>query len=435
MISLGSILLAVLLGALLVYRFGEWAGTGPRWAGWLLVFGAGSALGIALTSCLFFLCLLLLPGMPRASLCIRLALLAVLAYECRRKRLPAQNPPGPQHAYAALLWVAFAAALLLVTNGMSSAWDANPHGNWDAWSIWNLRARFLAGGDGLVSRAWSLKLSFTHPEYPLLLSSFVAACWSDAGAVSTTAPLATAYLFFLALVALVTGGIAALRGAASGLLAGICLMGIPTLMMEVPAQYSDVPLACFLAGAVLLALLDWPVAAGAMAGCAAWTKDEGLLVLAILFVAVAILQKPRLWRFCCGAAPVAILALIFKFGIARGVQSLVSAGQVQKLTDFSRYSAIASAMLREIYHWHVEWYHPVLPLAILLIGLGLDRRYWRETVFCGAIALALLIGYFGVYLITPNDLQWQMDTSLTRLLVQVAPLILIAAFLSMRRPE
>jgi hypothetical protein len=439
MASLASILLAVALGGLLVYRFGGVTALRPRWAGWLLLFGAGAALGIALTACLFFILLTVFPGMPHLSLWVRLALVAAAAYECRRHRQPAApDEIRRPYPYAPLLWIAFAAALLFVTFGMSTAWEANPQGKWDAWSIWNLRAKFLAAGDGLASRAWSPALNFTHPEYPLLLSSFVASCWTDAGAVSPEAPLATSYVFFLALLAMVTGGIAALRGPAHGLLAGICLMGVPALLAEVPAQYSDVPLACFFAGALLFALLDRPVIAGVLAACAAWTKDEGILFLAILFVAVAVWKRPKILRFCCGAAPVAALVLVFKFVIARGTHSLVNgapAGLVHQLTDFSRYQATASAMVREIFAWNVGWYHPLLPIAILLIALRMDRRHFRDALFSAAIASAMVLGYFGVYVVTPNDLQWQLQTSLTRLFVQVSPIVLIAAFVAMRVPE
>ena len=53
---------AVLWGCLLVYRFGGWADLQPRWAAGLLVFGAGTSVGIGLTSVLFFLGRLALDG-------------------------------------------------------------------------------------------------------------------------------------------------------------------------------------------------------------------------------------------------------------------------------------------------------------------------------------------------------------------------------------
>jgi len=229
-----------------------------------------------------------------------------------------------------------------------------------------------------------------------------------------------------------------LRGPILGLLAGICLMGIPRLLAEVPAQYSDIPLACFLAGAVLFAVLDRPIVSGAMAGSAAWTKDEGLLFLAILVAAVALLKRRNLLRTCYGAAPVGALALIFKLVIARETHTMVYHAQSslsQKLFDFSRYQTIGSAMGQEIFTWNVGWYHPLLPLAILLAALRIDRRHLSDALFCAAITFTLLLGYFGAYVITPADLQWHIGSSLTRLFVQLSPLLLISVFATMRAPE
>lgn len=51
------------------------------------------------------------------------------------------------------------------------------------------------------------------------------------------------------------------------------------------------------------------------------------------------------------------------------------------------------------------------------------------------MALGLLAGYFGIYAITGNDLTWQLQTSLSRLLVQVWPLVLLAGFVTLREPQ
>jgi hypothetical protein len=67
--------------------------------------------------------------------------------------------------------------LAIATFVMSGFWQTNPHGNWDAWAIWNLRARFLIHGGNVAQRAWSPALISSHPEYPLLVSGFVARCW------------------------------------------------------------------------------------------------------------------------------------------------------------------------------------------------------------------------------------------------------------------
>lgn len=425
MTTIGSILLSVALGCLLVYRFAGLSTLQPHWAAWMLLFGAGASVGIGLASCLFF-------ATPRAALWVRFILLAAAGYECwRRRQAATKQEPLPQPPYTLYIWIAFGIALVIVTSAMSAAWEANPQGNWDAWSIWNLRAKFLAAGGGLAPRAWSPLLSFTHPEYPLLLSGFIASCWSDAGSISELAPIATSYLFFLALLGTVTGGIAVLRGAVPGLLAGLCLMGIPALLTEVPAQYADVPLACFMAGAVLFALLDRPAIAGVLAGFAAWTKDEGQLFLVILFAVIALLRRPTLLRFCYGAAPAGALVLIFKFAMARDTHSLIRGA---KVSDWSRIAMVASSMVREIFAWNAGWYHPLMPIAVLAIALRFDRRQQRDSLFCWVVASFLLLGYFSIYAITPNDVQWQLQTSLTRLFVQVCPIVLIAVFIALNVP-
>ncbi|HEY3738195.1 MAG TPA: hypothetical protein VGL53_00050 [Bryobacteraceae bacterium] len=433
--AIASILLSIALGCVLMIRFARLGELrqAPRWSVWFLVLGAGAACGMGLTSCLFFL----LHSVPApVGLILRLMLLAAFSYDCWRRR--GNQPvyqPLPRPPYLPFLWIAFALSLLIVTNAMSKAWDANPQGNWDAWSIWNLRAKFLAAGGGLASRAWSPMLNFTHPEYPLLLSGLIASWWTDSGVISDVAPIAAAFVFFLALVLLVTGGIAALRGPTLGLLAGLCLMGIPALLTEASSQYADVPLACFMAGAVLFALLERPILAGVFAGFAAWTKDEGLLFLAVMLVAVAVWKRSALARFCCGAAPCAILALTFKLVIARGTHSIVSgASPLAALFDFGRWEVVAFTMVKEAIGWNIGWYHALLPLMVLALMLRFDARQMRDGLFCAGIACALLLGYFAVYVITPNDLSWQLQTSLTRLFVQVCPVVLIAAFIGMNAP-
>lgn len=219
-------LVAVALGCALVYPSGGAGEFEPRWARALLVFGGGTAAGIGVTSCIFFLCRLAAPSTPKMAMVFEGALLAWLVYQIRRERKSeAERGALSASPYTLLLMAALIAALGIVTGAMSDAWQTNPQGGWDAWSIWNLRARFLASD--FPGRAWSAALTGTHPEYPLLLSGFIARCWSYAGGLSDSVPMAVSYLFFLALVATVTGGLAIWRSRTLGLLAGLALVASP----------------------------------------------------------------------------------------------------------------------------------------------------------------------------------------------------------------
>ena len=70
---------------------------------------------------------------------------------------------GPVIGALALVVVVACAVLLVDWIG------AHPHGRWDAWAIWNLRAKFLATPSDRWRDAFDPVVSWSHPDYPLLL--------------------------------------------------------------------------------------------------------------------------------------------------------------------------------------------------------------------------------------------------------------------------
>jgi hypothetical protein len=418
------VLEAVLLGWVLCAAFPDRTAR-PRLERLLLDCGAGAMIGIGLTSCLFFI--LQIPILPVRLL--EFALIAWAAYRAARSHTTAK----PVTETAPLVAAALIVAVGFATFGMMTAWDANPHGGWDAWAIWNLRARFLAAGIYSAPLAWSPQLgSTTHPEYPLLLSAFVARAWAFSHSLSQAVPIATSYICWLALVAMVTGGVAALRGRTLGLLAGLVIAASPSLLHEVPMQMADVPLAAYFAGAVVFLLLDRPALAGILAGFAPWTKDEGWLFLLVFLIVSAVFKREYVLRAIAGALPVTLLAAVFKVWFVRG-SSLVSSsvpGVGHRLADPGRYAMVFAAFGRESIAMRAGWYHPILPLIALAVAIGIVRR--REALYCAAVAGTMLAGYFAIYLITANDLRWQLGTSLYRLLVQVWPIVVIGVMLTLK---
>ncbi len=430
-------LFAVALGCLLVYRFTDFALLRPRWAGWLLTLGVGASLGIGLTSITFLLGFGLL-NVPGSSFWLEIAALVWIGYEIFRTRKgTAAGNAGNRFSLNLLLAGALLLALGVATAGISGAWDANPWGNWDAWSIWNLRARFLMAGGELSHRAWAATLG-SHPVYPLLISAFVARCWAYGHGFSAAVPIATSYLYLLALLSLTAGGLAILRSQSLGLLGGLALLGTPTILHEVPTQYADVPLACYMAGALVLILLNYPVLAGVLASMAAWTKDEGLLFLAVFLAMTTVLRSREALRAAAGALPVGVLVIAFKAVLARGTPAQLGSsatGLLSRIQSPSRYLQVIEGFASQFVGMASGWYHPLWPLLILAIVLRFDRARRQDFLYSGSICAFMLAGYFSVYVITVNDLEWQMQTSLGRLLVQLWPCLLLAIFMGLRTPE
>jgi hypothetical protein len=430
----------ILLGCLLVWRFADFSAVRPRWARAVLIFGSGAPVGMGLSASLFLLVGVLLRA-PVIAAVLEIVILAWTGYGLLRRR--EQNLERPGEVYRPLLWPITAMSLLLVLGIAAAAiwigWEANPNGNWDAWAIWNLRARYLAADPALAARAWSPVLSATtHPEYPLLLSSFVGRCWAFSRSFTTAVPATVSGVFFLALMALVGGSVAALRGPTLGLLAALSLAATPAVLHEVPAEYADVPLACYMAGAVAFVLLDRPLLAGILAGMAAWTKDEGLLFLAVFLAATTLFRRRSALSAIAGALPAVALVVLFKTVLARGNPSLLStslAGVGHRLGDVGRYGTVMGAFGREFLAMASGWYHPVLPMAVLAATLRFDEQQRREVAYTGSVLGAMLAGYAAVYLVTANDLTWLLQTSLSRLLVQAWPLLILAGFVGLRAPE
>ena len=439
MAGLFAVLLPVVLGCAFVLRFARLNNLQPRWAAALVIFGSGAAVGMGATSILFFLALLLIPASPSLAMWVEIGIVAWISYELFRHRSSGARAEGSYpFPWNLALMGGLILALALVIGAMSGAWESDPEGNWDAWTIWNVRARFLAAGGSLAQRAWSPLLRYTHPEYPLLTSAFVARAWAYSHSMSTAVPIAVSCMFFLALISLVTGGVAAWHSRPLGLLLGLALTATPTLVHAVPDQYADVPLACYFAGAIMLALLDRPALAGLLAGLAAWTKDEGLLFVAVFLTAAAVFKRRQLLRLFAGAAAGGAVAVFFKAVLARGIPSLLSGSPrnlAQHLTDPARYRQVALAMAAEFGNMGIGWYHPVLPALILAIALRFELRRERDLLFCCTVALLLYAGYFAVYIITPNDLTWQLQTSLSRVYLQFWPILLLAIWTALRSPE
>ena len=80
---------------------------------------------------------------------------------------------------------------------------------------------------------------------------------------------------------------------------------------------------------------------------------------------------------------------------------------------------------------------PVIVLGVYAFLMGRSSEARTSTAPLTALLTVLLMGaaYFTVYMITPNDLNWQVQTSLDRVLMQIWPSIVVTLFLFTRKPE
>ncbi len=232
-----AFLAAILSGWLLVRLTGPARGMRPRWAAVVLEAALGAGAGAGLFSFLYFGLLLMGAASAFMVLLADAVVLLLLAFLVRWRRVrtaPAGAPdagPNPPYRWTWLLVLVFGACLLPVLLTFMEVVQANPYGDWDAWAIWNLRAKYLAGPGETWRYAVSPLLTLTHPDYPLLTSGFIAHAWkAGGGQPTTTIPIATALLFSGSALALLVASLALLRGPSLGLLAGmVVLANVPFL--------------------------------------------------------------------------------------------------------------------------------------------------------------------------------------------------------------
>jgi hypothetical protein len=236
---------------------------------------------------------------------------------------------------------------------------------------------------------------------------------------------------------------------------GQVLLGSTGFIEQGASRCADIPLAFyFLATLVLFCLADrfkqtasvCSVLAGLMGGCAAWTKNEGLLfILCVPLARLAAAVPRRGWRFFAkemalfglGLLPIAATLAFFKNQHAPP-NDLV-AGQnpdatLDRLTDWSRYGLIG-------YFLRVNLMRiaggPLVVMAVYLLFMGKASRERRRVSITPIVLVVvmMLAGYMGAYVLSPNELLWHMTTSMDRLLFHHWPLVLFGFFLWAATPE
>ncbi|MBX3027044.1 hypothetical protein KF840_19240 [bacterium] len=407
-------------------------------------------LGLGLSSCTFFVALELCDGGRAGVAGIDALLLAAALVAWRRAGAAPAAPSTPLSAREGLLVAAVLAAALAAAISFLANTVQDPHGRWDAWATWNLRARWLAE----AGPAWrdGFAKPTIHGDYPLLLPGAVARLWVYGGGRDLVAPAAVAAAYGAALILLLYAALSSLRDRTQGLIGALCLLGTPFLLRIVAWQYADVPLAFnLLAVVALLALADHDPAggrllrlwAGVAAGLLAWSKNEGMvLVLGIVLVQGALMLARRApsprgaaW-FLAGLLPPAAVVLWFKLTLSPLSSQFhrQRATMLEQVADLSRYEAIGRAAVSELIRG-VGAILLALALYGILLGRTRDQRARRHATDALAIVGFAALAYGFTYLTSRVDLTWLLSYSMDRLLLQLWPCGLFAALLYLASPR
>jgi 4-amino-4-deoxy-L-arabinose transferase-like glycosyltransferase len=454
-----SLLVSAGLGVLLLRLL--WPRAAAPWR-WSLGTALGLSLGAAISAMLFFVWMLAF-GPARGLLPAEAALLGVIALVAvwhGDRKLPLSAPTsGVRSSRPALL---SGAVFLVVLVAAGAAFASNlmqhPHGEWDAWMNWDLKARmFYRGGEGWRA-AFSPAIPWSHPDYPIMVPSLVARSWLYAGRETLLGPALVAATFTFGTVALLATALWALRGLGQGMLAAVVLLSAPFFVIHSTSLYADVPVGFFFLTTFVCLALDarhgaattrFALLAGVAAGFSMWTKNEGLLFT--LAVGAGLLlgarsagwtaSRRRLIAFGAGALPLFLLTAAFKIGFAPPNDLISTLGihhTLGNLASPDRYYVTVREYVRHLAAFGdngvgtAAWV-----LVAYLLGVGVNRsELARPWVRVGAAALVLVLAvHFMVFVSMAHELSRLLASSLERLLLQVWPAMLFWFFMVVRAPE
>lgn len=331
-----------------------------------------------------------------------------------------------------------------------------PLSGWDAWFIWFVKARafFLDKGISAVFLTDPVYIQ-DHPEYPLLVPLALSWIYTAIGAASETAGKVIYPLQFAALLSIFYYGAARASGKKTGLIFATLLSITPIVLVHsagFPVQvdpaytsrdltgYADLAASIYFLGAGVFILLYareqgpvFAILASIMLAMGAWTKNEGLTFALIGFIILAVTafaggrKDFRILAF----AVIPLVVFILPWSAYKSVHGLGSEyvenmGPSVFFSNLTRLSEIVPFIAKYMFvkpgAIGLVWWAYVIS-AVLRARHVLSSR----TLVLHALILGQLSAYIFVYIITPVDLKWHLNTSLDRLLLHLIPLGMLSA--------
>lgn len=304
-------------------------------------------------------------------------------------------------------------------------------GKWDAWAIWSLHAKFLYFDDQFVN-LFTNNIEWTHPDYPLMLPSIIASIWKSIGIVSPMVPLFISYFTSLSLLLLVLSSFFEFKLKTLGILCFIVILSSILLDYFGSLQGSDTLLSTFILIPIVLMNhinkekpIFYLILIGFFAATNGWIKNEGLIFFVIFFLFFSFSNIKRIKNivfFLLGALIPLLFIIYFKTYYAP-VNDLIndsSIDSLNKLTEFNRYFTIYDYILEKVV------YKNSLLIILLISAIALDYKYCLTFGF--KVIISLFIIYIFVYVLTPLELEWHLNSSVDRIIHHISPAIIYTIF-------
>ncbi len=354
------------------------------------------------------------------------------------------------HRFAAIVFV-------MVLLMLSFLCIRNPYGFWDAWSIWNLKARYLFRAAEGWTGIFAKELNFSHPDYPLFLPLTIVRGWLYSGKENLWVPIVAGILPSFALLCSLYGGIRTQRGTISALLAILTMIATPFYFVMTVSQYADVLLSLAFLCSIIFITQSFKepdpgllTLSGMIVSLSAWIKNEGLLFCVVIFFCFCLENylrtrsflelKNSIKFFLKGALPALIILFFFKAWYAPKNDLFEAGFNYGNILDVERIKMVFFLMANALAvfgKWrNIAWgfFNPMALMGAYLLIKGMLANC-REGLFFFLVITLMSVSYFFVYVFTPHDVQWHIETSAGRLLFHLWPCFIYGFFISAASPD
>ena len=350
----------------------------------------------------------------------------------RHKSPPPSNLPEKTPS---VLWIILC-ALAIAYGVFSVAYDALafPVNEWDAFAIWQLKAKVLAMHP-LYPRPgyfWDLSLSYSHLRYPLLVPMASAGMHAMTGRLDDLGKVIS-LLWYPGMLAAIYALVRRINGTTAALTATALTACLMPMCRYEGSGTAEAALAAFYACSIVC-IVRWRqtqawgylILAALLSALMAWTKNEGLALAAINVVVIAVMGQNRRKSLAAAATLAAIVTAIYlpwifyTWGLPRTDEDYAAKLRLhQFIANAGRiWPAITGigAELFDITHWGLFW-------EILVV---LAAVQWRKFKNPAVATIGLLVALHLLAYIPPMVVSnWKLDellyTTSQRLILHVAP--------------
>jgi hypothetical protein len=414
--SLLALLLMGITGALIVRALTP-ALRGTAYAGSAFLVGSGAA---ALS--LFALSATGIAWSRLTVLSTLLVLSATVALLARRRAVTIAGTPRP--AYSRAVLVMDIATLVIVWSYARFAL-IRPLYEWDFFGIWGLKGRFF-----FESRAidWSfIRTNISHPDYPLLVPltfdylSVLRGGWAEDS-------IALWYVAVSVALVLIVRGLA-LEEFGSHTAAAAVTLAVASPSMNIWIGLAEAPVMAFGCGGLLLMRRGLKIGdhrvirlAAVMLGLAAWSKNEGLALIAVAAVA-AFLHRWKLrdtlslWPAALLIAPWLVTRALLQLSTSFLEDNVLRRVLERLGSPVKTLTAYAASPPDQLLLWLVAG-------SILL--LYARRLIPRERFLYAAVAMQTLL-FLAQGLATRVDFRAHVSLTMNRIPQQILPAVVFLA--------